>query len=284
MTPTATQVLVPSGDVTLSVRRLGAGSGVPLLFLHGLSYFSYDWLPIAGTFGGTRECACMDMRGFGDSQSSPGADYAVSTMARDVAHVADRFGWERLVVVGHSMGGRSAAAFCAFNPTRAAGLVLVDYSPVNTPEGSGRVARTVSAVPDRFASVDDAMQYFSVDPHSPSGCDKRRRFEAYLRPVPGGFEIKRDPFFRDQFRRALQTGERPKLDLDMWKVLADLRCPTLVLRGTRSDMFAAETVPLVRSANPCILVHEIEAGHDIGGENPQGLISAVDSFLTSLEK
>lgn len=284
MNQTANQVLIPSGDVTLSVRCLGKPKGTPLIFLHGLSYFSYDWLPIAGAFSASRECACMDMRGFGDSQYSKAADYRVSTMAEDVRNVVNHFGWDRLVVVGHSMGGRSAAAFCASNPERAAGLVLVDYSPINAPSGSARVAKTVSEVPDRFATIEEAMLYFRRDGHSLATTDERPRYEAYLRHLEDGYEIKRDPYFRDQFRRTALTGERTKLDLDMWEVLAALQCPTLVLRGTRSDMFAADTVEKVKAANSRILMQEIEAGHNIAGENAKDLIYAINSFLTRLEQ
>jgi len=98
-------------------------------------------------------------------------------------------------LLAHSMGGRSATCFAAANPARVAGLVLVDWSPENAPAGSKRVANTVAATPDTFATVADAMRYFGTDPDSPDGADKRARFEAYTRPVAGGFAIKRDPFF-----------------------------------------------------------------------------------------
>jgi hypothetical protein len=46
-----------------------------------------------------------------------------------------------------------------------------------------------------------------------------------------------DPNFS---RKILETGERPKLGADMWQVIAEVACPTLVVRGSRSDLFAAE--------------------------------------------
>ena len=112
----------------------------------------------------------------------------------------------------------------------------------------------------------------------------RARYEAYLRPAAGGFAVKRDAYFRDQFRRVLATGERPKLGVDMWQVLGEVRCPTLVVRGTKSDMFAAETVEKMRGANPRIELVEVEAGHNIPGENPAALAAAIRSFLTQLEQ
>lgn len=267
-----------SGDVSIFYRRLGKPGRSPILFVHGLSYFSWDWLEVAAALSSNRECVAMDLRGFGDSGWSAAKDYSVPTMARDLARVLDRLGWGRAVLVAHSMGGRSAVYLAAKEPQRVAGLVLVDYSPENAPEGSKRVAETVAGVPDVFSTVDDGMRHFGAD------ASRRERFEAYLRKVAGGYAIKRDPHFRDLFRKILETGERPKLGVDMWQVIAEIACPTLVVRGSRSDLFAAETVAKVKAANPRFTVVEVDAPHNIPGENPQGFLAALAPFLATLEE
>jgi pimeloyl-ACP methyl ester carboxylesterase len=269
----------PSGDVTLFYRRFGAAGGTPILIVHGLSYFSYDWIGIAAELAGGREAVAMDMRGFGDSTWSPARDYAVPTMARDIAVLLDHLGWPRAILLGHSMGGRNAAYCAAHNPSRVAALILADYSPENAPAGSKRVTDAIAGQPDVFESVDAAMRYFGVPPDSP----KRARFEAYLRPVPGGVQVKRDLHFRDQFRRARDSGERPKLGVDMWETLGRLACPTLVVRGAQSDMFAPETVAKVKAANPRIRVVEVDGGHNVAADNPQGFLAAVRPFLAEAE-
>jgi pimeloyl-ACP methyl ester carboxylesterase len=272
-----------SGGLSIAYRRFGAGDELPVLIVHGLSYFSYDWIDVAHELASNRPVVAMDMRGFGDSARSPTGDYSVPSMAQDVLAVLDHLGWPRAVLMGHSMGGRSTAFAAARNPARVAGLVLVDYTPDNAPGGSQRVAKTIAGAPDVFASIDAAMQYFSVDPHSPTGAAKRERFEAYLRKVEGGYEIKRDPHFANQFRRLIETGERPKLGVDMWQVVGEVPCPILALRGKQSDLFAAETMPKLRAANPRVRLVELDGGHHIAGDNPAGLIAAVRPFLASLE-
>jgi pimeloyl-ACP methyl ester carboxylesterase len=265
----------PSGDVTLFYRRFGAPGGTPVLILHGLSFFSYDWIGVAAELAAGREVVAMDMRGFGDSTWSPSRDYGVPTMAGDIVTLLDHLGWQRAILVGHSMGGRNASYCAANNPSRIAGLVLVDYSPENAPAGSKRVTDMVAGQPDVFGSVDEAMRYFGVPKDSP----KRARFEAYLRPVPGGVQVKRDLHFRDQFRRVKETGERPKQGVDMWEVLGRLACPTLVVRGAQSDMFAPETVARVKAANARIRLAEVDGGHNVAGDNPQGLLAAIRPFI-----
>lgn len=265
-----------SADVTLFYRRLGKSGRTPCVLVHGLSYFSYDWLELAAALGAERECAALDMRGFGDSGWSK--DYSVQAMAQDIAKLLDHLGWQRAIVFGHSMGGRSAAYLAAKQPPRVAGLVLVDYTPENAPAGSKRTATTVAGTPDAFASLEDALQYFKAGP------EQRARYEAYLKPVAGGFALKRDPHFRDQFRKLLETGERPQLGVDLWQVLAEVRCPILSVRGARSDMYAPETVAKMKAANRVLRVVEVDAGHDIVGENPQGLLAAVRPLLAELEE
>lgn len=257
-----------SGDLSIFYRRTGRAGGAPLLIVHGLSYFSYDWMRVAEQLGREREVVAMDMRGFGDSDWSPAQDYSVRSMGGDIVAVLDHLDWPRAVLVGHSMGGRSTTYVAARHPDRAAALVLVDYSPENAAAGAQRVARTVVNTPERFASVDEALAYF--------GQSDRARMQAYLRPDGS---IKRDPFFRDQFRRLLEKGERPQLGVDMWRLIGEVRCPLLSLRGARSDMYAAETAAKMRAANARLQVVEVDAGHNIAGDNATGFIAVVQAFL-----
>jgi esterase len=261
-----------SGDVAIHFRKLGRRGAMPLVLVHGLSYFSYDWLGVAAALGHEREVVAMDQRGFGDSDWSPAKDYSVAAMGADIIAVLDALGWPRAVLVGHSMGGRSTTFVAAKHPERAAGLVLVDYTPENAAAGAKRVTEKVGNQPDVFPSIEAAMQYL--------GSADRKRAEAYLKRTDAGFVLKRDLYFRDQFRRALETGERPKLGVDMWQLLAEVRCPMLSLRGERSDMYAPETMQKMKAANPRMQVSVISgAGHDIAGDNPAALIAALAAFL-----
>jgi len=266
---------VRSGDVSIFFRSLGQAGGTPVLIVHGLQYFSWDWLEVAQALGAERQVLCIDMRGFGDSDWSAQKDYSVPAMAQDIVNVLDHADWKRAVLVGHSMGGRSATYAAAKQPERVAGLALVDYTPENAPAGTRRTTQLVGNTPDAFPSIDAAMRYF--------GKHDRARFEQYLKQENGQFIVKRDRYFRDQFRKVLESGERPKLGVDLWQLLGELRCPILSLRGTRSDLYAPETAQKMQAANPRLHVVEVDAGHDIGGDNPEGFLAALRPFLDALE-
>lgn len=267
---------VPSNDVQIHIRRFGTPGRVPVLIVHGLSYFSWDWIPAGRALGVEREVAAIDMRGFGDSDWSPGKQYSVPTMGQDIVNVLDHLRWPRAVLVGHSMGGRSTTYVAAKHPDRVAGLALVDFTPENAPAGAKRVTQNVGNMPDKFDSIDAAMEYF--------GQSSRERLENYLKRVGGHFIVKRDLFFRDQFKRILEGGERPKLGVDVWQLLAEVRCPILSIRGTRSDMYAAETKDKMKAANSRLTVVEVDAGHNVAGENLSGFLGALRPFLSSLEE
>jgi pimeloyl-ACP methyl ester carboxylesterase len=258
---------------SIHYRRLGKNRGQsPILIVHGLSYFSYDWLPVGEALGAEREVILMDMRGFGDSEWSASRDYSVPSMAQDVIAVLDHAAWKQAVLVGHSMGARSVIHAAAKHPARVSALALVDYTPENAPAGSKRTAATIAAIPEVFKTVEEAMAYFkSTD---------RKRFEAYLKRVDGGFAVKRDPYFQELFK----TGQRPSQGVDMWALIGEVRCPILSLRGTRSDMYAPETVAKMRAANPRLQVVEVEAGHNIAGENREGFLQKLQPWLSEVEE
>jgi len=274
-----------SGELQLAYRLVNSGGqklrglrgqtrgqppgSVPIVFIHGLASFSHDWVPVASALG--REAACLDMRGFGDSDWS--GDYSVPAMAADIGALLDHLGWRKAIVVGHSLGARIACYYASRHPRRVAGLALVDYAPEYALEGVLRAAQGVVAVPDVFPSVDAAMAHFKAPREA------RVRFAAYLLKVEGGYAVKRDTWFRDQARKLLAAGAPAKPRVDMWKALARLRMPTLVVRGTRSELFAAETVAKVKAANALVRVAEVDAGHNVAGENITALVAALRGFI-----
>jgi esterase len=66
----------------------------------------------------------------------------------------------------------------------------------------------------------------------------------------------------------------------MWQLIGEVRCRMLSVRGKRSDMYAAETVDKMKAANPRLEVVEVDAGHDIAGENPTALLEVTKKWLS----
>lgn len=278
--------VVDTDDVRIFYRlfraRTPRADAAPVIIVHGLSYFSYDWIGIASRLSADRDVAAIDMRGFGESTWSATRKYGLRVLAADVVAVIDHLAWPRAVFMGHSMGGRVCLCAAAWNPERAAALVCVDFAPDVAAAGRREVAQRIGNTPDSFPTVEAALAYHGY-PGEPVGSPRYRRFEAFLTPVPDGFSIKRDLHYRDSFRETLRTGKPPAAaDIDLWALLAGLPVPSLFLRGSSSNMFAPETMARLREASPRSRVIELAGSHDLAGDNPDGVTDTVAAFLRDL--
>ncbi|WP_036008703.1 alpha/beta fold hydrolase, partial [Bradyrhizobium yuanmingense] len=81
-----------------------AGSGKPLLLLHGWPEFWLTWEPVISRLSDRFTLVAPDLRGFGDSDK-PGGPYGPDGHAADMLALMDRLGVDRFGVVGHDVGG-----------------------------------------------------------------------------------------------------------------------------------------------------------------------------------
>jgi pimeloyl-ACP methyl ester carboxylesterase len=104
------------------------GSGSPVVILHGLFGSSRNWRGIARELAATHSVHCVDLRNHG---ASPWADsMGYIEMADDVLQLIARLRLDRPVVLGHSMGGKTAMAMALRQPSAVSRLVVVDIAPV----------------------------------------------------------------------------------------------------------------------------------------------------------
>lgn len=102
------------------------GSGPPLIFLHGLYGSGRNWRPIARRFADAFTCLLPDARNHGHSFWAEAMDYR--SMAQDLKALLEYWQAEPGILVGHSMGGKTAMAFAAQFPEVLRGLVIVDIA------------------------------------------------------------------------------------------------------------------------------------------------------------
>ena len=74
-----------------------------------------------------------------------------------------------------------------------------------------------------------------------------------------------------------ESGWEPK---QLWECVSRINCPTLVMRGDRSDLFNEETMQKMQGAiGDCETVTIARAGHLVQGDNPADFLTAVESWL-----
>lgn len=117
-------------------------SEIPVLLVHGNGGNLTQWAGTLAHLRKTRRAAALDLSGFGESEWKPkpleGAEISVEGYAEDVAFAADRLGFNRFVLVGHSYAGAVITAYAGMRPGRLAGLVFADCAGDlhDTPEAS----------------------------------------------------------------------------------------------------------------------------------------------------
>ena len=99
-------------------------SDQPLLFLHGTGCDASDWIPVTDRLPGEQRCITLDFRGHGQS-TVPTQAFSLTDLANDVSHLTDHLNLQKLVIIGHSLGGMVAMEV-ARRSSSVAGLVLLE--------------------------------------------------------------------------------------------------------------------------------------------------------------
>jgi len=114
------------GDVELHCEI--AGSGEPLLFIHGLGSCAEDWQSQIEYFRDRYRTIACDLRGHGRS-SKPRGPYSIEVFARDLASLLRELETGPTHVVGISLGGMVAFELAVDSPERVRSLVIVNSGP-----------------------------------------------------------------------------------------------------------------------------------------------------------
>lgn len=128
---------------------LRAGSGKPLVLVHGYLGGSAQWQSQISAFAATHDVIAPDLPGFGQANGLRGptqiADFAATVMA-----CLDRLGVGTFTLLGHSMGGMIAQDIAARHGDRIDALVLCGTGPL------GRM-------PDRFEPIETSIARLEAD-------------------------------------------------------------------------------------------------------------------------
>jgi len=251
------------------------GSGHPILFLHGGGLNAHTWDVVALTLRDRYRCIALDQRGHGDSEWSPSIDYGVETQVQDVEGFVDALKLDHPVLVGQSMGGLNSMAYAVRRSARMKGMVVVDVGPEINAGGVQRIREFASTPeldsPDAF--LDRAVQFNPLrDP-----AVLRRSLFYNLRQLPSGkWALKHDQRRASEKAARISTAQREALAAQV----ARISCPTLIVRGALSEVLTdAAAERFARSLKNARWVRVKNAGHNLQGDNPRGLLDVMRPFL-----
>ncbi len=244
------------------------GAGPPALLLHGIGNYGRYWDLFADAVGDRLTLVAPDARGHGES-GRPADGYAPADFTADALAVLDAAGIERAVVVGHSMGGLHSINLAARHPERVRALVIVDASPDPLPDGAARAQRLLTGRPLRFRDRAEARAYLErTSPGYPAEVYENRLAFAFREEV-GALVWRSDPAALERIMRRRMPTE------DRWDALATITCPTLVVRGTRSNVLSEDVARRMVQTLADGRLMELDAGHNVPLDRPRELADAV---------
>jgi pimeloyl-ACP methyl ester carboxylesterase len=262
-----------------------AGSGPPVVLIHGMVNSSRHWESVALRLADSYTVIAPDLIGHGDS-ATPRGDYSLGAHAASIRDLLSAIGIDRATIVGHSLGGGVAMQFFYQFPQRTERLVLVS---------SGGLGREVSpllrsaALPGASTLLALAAHRFVLSMLRYTGERLQLRGSGkgvYLRAIARAMQ----PLERPGARRAFLQTLRSVIDVRGQRVSAVDRLyllssmPTLIVWGGRDN-----TIPLWhgRAAHKAAPGSRFEclpdAAHFPNLEDPEGLAAVLRDFLETTQ-
>ncbi|EAR13182.1 alpha/beta superfamily hydrolase [Polaribacter irgensii 23-P] len=245
------------------------GEGTPLLILHGYFGMSDNWKTLGNQFSENFEVHLIDQRNHGRSFHEEVFNY--SALAADLYAYIKHHQLDKVLLIGHSMGGKTAMLFAVTYPELVSKLIVVDIAPRQyEPHHNAILAGLNSidfAVENSRGKVDEKLAVFIPEVGV-------RQF--LLKNVY--WKEKGQLAFR--FNRKALTDSNSEVGAAL-PAFTLFKKPTLFLKGENSAYITAKEIPIIESHFTNVKVIEIKnAGHWLHAENPKQFYAEVSEFLS----
>ena len=245
------------------------GEGTPLLILHGFLGMSDNWKTLGKEFADAGfQVHLIDQRNHGRSPHSE--DFSYLLMAKDIKEYCDAHKLENCILLGHSMGGKTAMLAASLFPHIIDKLIVADIAPKYYAPHHQQILEGLQAV-DRasLSSRGEAEDLLSQ----------------YVKEAGVRLFLLKNLYWKSKGKLALRFN----LDSLVQNVEnvgealpenAFFSKPTLFLRGGNSNYITSEDIPLIKSHFPEAEVETIpNVGHWLHAENKKAFFTAVMRFL-----
>jgi len=260
------------------------GSGEPLVILHGLYGSSDNWMSIGRLLSEKYRVILVDQRNHGQSPHSPNHSYA--DMVADLYELFIKLNLTDAILLGHSMGGKTAALFAYSNPHLLKGLVVADIIPFPI-SGSSHLDTELISMHRRIMSgllslnIESAKSRDDLDAALSVSVSNRMVRQFLLKSVKrnedGSFVWMLNIEVLSQHMEKLMAPSLPQ------SVDKPIAVKTQLIKGEKSSYMSSEGMQEVDRYFSNYRLDVIgNAGHWLHAENPKGFIDALSSFLESL--
>jgi pimeloyl-ACP methyl ester carboxylesterase len=244
------------------------GQGRAIILLHGLFGSSDNWYSVALRLAKQFHVFAPDQRNHGESPHDGEMDYPV--MAADVDKFLAARGLDSAMIIGHSMGGKTAMQLALHFPHRVQKLVVADMAPRAYAPAHDKIFAALLALDlpefQTRGQIEEALA-----PQIPNPVLRRFLLKNLGRDSAGGYFWK------------INLGDIAE---NYWRLRepvaggAPFPGSVLFIRGGKSKYILAEDEPLIHEWFPAAQIQTIaEAGHWIHAEQPEEFLRVVAGFL-----
>ncbi len=259
-------MIARNGEVAIAWEE--AGSGLPLLLIHGLGYARWGWEPLVPLLAERFRVISFDNRGIGESAVPPGP-YTAVQMAGDAVAVLDAAGVDSAHVIGTSLGGMIAQELAIAAPRRVDRLVLMCTTPGATdghpmPEVTARLIAEAGSLPPDVSLRRFVANALSPDP-DPALVERILAHRLANPQDPAGWAAQAAAGTTyDGARRAERIG-----------------VPTLLISGTADNVVDPRNSEVLVSMIPSSRLELIRgAGHLVFWEHPRTVADLIIGHLS----
>lgn len=248
----------------LHYELLAAGSvGLPMLLIHGL-FGNLDNLGVlARDLNQRHSVVKVDLRNHGLSPRA--AEMTYPAMAQDLLTLLDDLQLAKVIVIGHSMGGKAAMALTAIAPERVDKLIVIDVAPVDY--------RT-----RRHDEIFVALKAVSA-----AGITQRQQAAKMIRnflPAEDIIQFLLKSFNNGEWRFNLPVLIAQYENLNGWQEVPAWPHPTLFIRGSLSPYVQDNYRADIARQFPQARAHVVAgSGHWVHAERPEAVLRAIYRFL-----
>ncbi|WP_152285605.1 alpha/beta fold hydrolase [Flavicella marina] len=244
------------------------GEGKPLLILHGYFGMGDNWKSQANKLAEDFQVHMIDQRNHGRSFHSDDFDYEL--LVEDLLHYMEFHSLEKAIILGHSMGGKTAMLFAVNYPEKVEKLIIADIAPKNYPPHHHQILEALNAVD--FSKITLRTQ---VDDVLKEYIDEEGVRQFLLKNVYR--ETKETLAFRFNLESLTENNHEIGEPLPSF---TEYNGPTLFLKGENSGYISDDDTGLIQAHFSNSDIKTISnAGHWLHAENPVEFLAEMKHFL-----